>query len=159
DVFSESTLYADLRLRTELGDQEGLRRSHANTARVRLGLKTPEYHGVLSSIELEHTSALNHDRYNGAPGPHGDSLGRQSGVVIGDPESTSLNQLWIGHQSSIGRVVLGRQRFQLDEGRFIGSNLWRQNDQTFDAVSFDGEPVKNLQVFGAWVRRVNRVFG
>ena len=33
-------------------------------------------------------------------------------------------------------LIFGRQRIKLDDDRFIGNVGWRQNEQTFDALTF-----------------------
>lgn len=56
-------------------------------------------------------------------------------------------------------VRLGRQRLVLDDARFIGDVGWRQNMQTYDAVTLVRSlPAKAALTYG-YLARVNRVFG
>lgn len=72
----------------------------------------------------------------------GESLTRVGGSVndihpldeAGD--GTDLNQLWVRYaHEDYGSVKVGRQIFALGDHRFIGHVGWRQNIQTFDAVT------------------------
>ena len=47
----------------------------------------------------------------------------------------------------------------LDNHRFIGHVGWRQNRQTFDAVSVQNTSVENLNLFYGYVDNVVRIFG
>jgi hypothetical protein len=55
--------------------------------------------------------------------------------VVADPEGTEVNQVWVGYEKYDTNVKFGRQTFTLDNHRFIGNVIWRQNEQTYDAVS------------------------
>ena len=54
--------------------------------------------------------------------------------MVPDPENIELNCLQIAWQKNGNGIVLGRQRINLDDQRWVGSVGWRQNEQTFDAV-------------------------
>lgn len=54
---------------------------------------------------------------------------------------------------------MGRQPINLDNQRYIGDSIWRQNMQTFDAVALQGAPVGDLNFAYSFVWEVNRVFG
>ncbi|MDE0835997.1 MAG: hypothetical protein OSA84_06560 [Akkermansiaceae bacterium] len=56
-----------------------------------------------------------------------------------------------------GRV--GRQRIIYDNAAFIGNVGWRQNEQTFDAISISGKWIDSLAVNYAYIDQVNRIFG
>jgi hypothetical protein len=55
--------------------------------------------------------------------------------------------------------VLGRQRINLDNQRFIGSVAWRQNEQTFDGALTQLKPLDGLTLNYAYLDQVNTVFG
>lgn len=71
-----------------------------------------------------------------------------------DVPTTEVNQAWI----EANGLKLGRQVYTLDDHRFIGHVGWRQNIQSFDAVtgaySLDSETKLNLAYLNS-VRRVN----
>jgi hypothetical protein len=60
-----------------------------------------------------------------------------------------------GHAATL---KVGRQRIKRNNDAFIGNVGWRQNEQTFDAVSasYAGE---NFNLFYAYSNRVQRIFG
>lgn len=47
----------------------------------------------------------------------------------------------------------------LDNQRFVGSVAWRQNDQTFDAISLNIKPCKEFSLYYAYIDQVNTIFG
>lgn len=104
--------------------------------------------------EAEHTWILSHtDDYS--PFPAG------LRTTISDPDSFDLNrlQLTLGGKDNPGQVTVGRQMIAYDDQRFIGSVGWRQNDQTFDAASFQYRPYESLTFDYAYIDQVNRIFG
>jgi hypothetical protein len=54
---------------------------------------------------------------------------------------------------------LGRQRILLDNQRFVGGVGWRQNEQTYDAVSLTTTAAKNTTLFYSYIGQVRRIFG
>lgn len=148
----------DLRLRYEHGRVSGLDSSHAATARARVGLATPEWHGWSGFVEGEFTRALVDDYHGGAPGARPFD---PANTPIFDPETTELNQAWLQFRGTEGDVFrLGRQRIILDQAAFVGNVGWRQNEQTFDAVSFQsGGEGRPWTLHYSWIGQVNRIFG
>lgn len=71
-----------------------------------------------------------------------------------DVPTTELNQAWIDAQG----FKLGRQAYTLDDHRFIGDVGWRQNQQTFDALTaafeLDGQSKLSLGYLAS-IRRIN----
>ena len=95
-------------------------------------------------LEFEHVTALggvNH--YRNVPGPSANTFDRD---VITDPRATEVNQAWIHYKKGSMDIQAGRQRFTLDNHRFIGNVGWRQNEQTFDAVTLVNRSVDDLEV-------------
>jgi hypothetical protein len=149
------TPYADMRLRIELVDQDGLaKEATATTLRVRAGLKTAVWNGLSALVEGEAITALGRQRYNDTVN------GKTSYPVVADPEDMLLNQAWVRWQPDKAiDVTLGRQAVNIDNQRWIGSVGWRQNDQTLDAVRVTAKPAKGLALDYLHSWRVNRVFG
>jgi hypothetical protein len=76
------------------------------------------------------------DHYSSGPAFLDDTNGRTRFTTIADPTGHDVNQAWLRYRAPADTMVtLGRQRFTLDNHRFIGDVGWRQNEQTFDAVS------------------------
>ncbi len=144
----------DARARWEWADQKGLAVSHAHTARVRGGLLTGTFAGFQAFGEWEHTEAWNKGSYNASG-----IFGHTRKTVISDPESSELNRAWVSFSGEKFKIKGGRQRIILDDARHVGNVGWRQNEQTFDAVSLTASPLEAVKVFYAWVYNVNRIFG
>lgn len=146
----------DIRARYEFGDTDGLDPSHAFTIRERLGFKTAAFHGFSALIEGEFTQAIVDDYTSGdafadpvVPG----------NTVISDPESNELNQAYLQYAAFETAVKVGRQRIIYDNAAFIGNVGWRQNEQTFDAISISSTWFDDLTLNYAYSNRVNRIFG
>lgn len=157
EAFTKGKFNLNMRFRYEFVDQSNLPEdSNAATLRTRFGFTTAPVYGFQAMIEGENVVALNdYDNYNAAG-----SNGQPGRPVVADPETTEVNQAWLGYTyTNIVSAKLGRQRIVLDNQRFIGDVAWRQNDQTFDAVGLDVSPVKDLSLYYSYVWEVNRVFG
>jgi hypothetical protein len=120
----------DLRYRHETVDDGAFDRdAQADTLRLRLG-----YRWVFSPSwqvygEGEHTEALFGERYNST------ANGRTQYPVVADPEADQINQAWLRYGRGGFTATLGRQQVMLDNQRHFGNVGWRQNEQTFDALS------------------------
>jgi hypothetical protein len=80
-------------------------------------------------------------------------------TVISDPESNELNQAYLQYSAFDTTLKLGRQRIIYDNAAFIGNVGWRQNEQTFDALSLTSTIVDDLTFNYAYIERANRIFG
>ncbi len=146
----------DIRLRYEFADVDGFDPSHALTVRERLGLKTKEWFGFSALVEGEFTQAVIDDYHGGAPGVD-PSDPRNS--AIPDPKNEELNQAYLQYSGFDTTVKVGRQRIIYDNAAFIGNVGWRQNEQTYDAVSLMNTSVPGLTLNYAYIDQVNRIFG
>jgi len=115
------------RLRYENVDQPATN-ADAVTLRLRPGITASK--GPFSVlVEAEGTIAIVEDynsTTNGKGGVHS---------VVADPENIELNRAQIQYKSEAVTAILGRQRINIDDLRFVGSVGWRQNEQTFDAIT------------------------
>jgi hypothetical protein len=155
DALKAGKLSLNLRARWEHADQSNLEESDAVTLRTRLGYTTGAFNGFKLSAEFEDISALDADAYNQA----GLNPGGAGKTVIADPETTEVNQVWLGYTLDKTDVKVGRQRIVLDNQRFVGDVAWRQNMQTYDAVSLQDKTVEKLTLNYAYLWQINRVFG
>lgn len=147
--------YAEIRYRLELVDQEGIpENASASTVRVKVGTKTPEWHGLSALIEGEAIARLGPRHYNDTVN------GRTDYPVVADPSDILLNQAWVRFKpSKEAEAVVGRQTMNYDNQRWVGSVGWRQNDQTLDAVSAAVKPIAGVTVEYSYAWRMNRIFG
>ncbi len=124
----------DIRTRYEYREQDFFDASHALTTRARIGLLSRTWNGFSVFGEFEGLHALVDD-YNAGGGADPVNHGK---TEILDPENAELNRLWIQHTSPSGLTAkVGRQRIIRNNAAIVGNILWRQNEQTFDAVRLD----------------------
>lgn len=157
DAIAKGKFNLNARLRYEYVDQSNFADdSHAPTIRTRFGFTTAPLYGFQGMIEGENVTVLGPDSNFNAAG----SNGQGTRPPVADPETTELNQAWIGYSyTNKFAAKLGRQRIALDNHRFIGDVGWRQNMQTFDAASATYTPIKDLSFYYGYLWDVNRVFG
>ncbi len=158
-VISSGNVNLDTRLRYEHVDSTtaGIRPANALTFLSRLGYTTDSWNGLKAMVEFENITALGgDDNYRDAPGPGANLFNRE---VVADPEGTEVNQVWVGYEKYDTNVKFGRQTFTLDNHRFIGNVIWRQNEQTYDAVTLVNNSIEDLTASYAYLFNVNRIFG
>lgn len=152
-----------LRYRYEQVDDDLVprRTGEASTLRAALGWQSGAWRGFSLFGEMEHVAEVGIDRYKEGPGPVDPGSARFP--VIADPPGTELNQAYAQMVGPAGlRARIGRQDLTYRAAplhRHIGNVLWRQNWQTYDAVSVAAAPLKDLAMNYAYVTQVNRIFG
>ncbi len=152
----------NIRFRYEnVDDDTQQREANAHTARIALGYKTGSFHGFGFYGQLEHVQEFFGDDFS-YPGRI------QPGFpVVADPEGTEINQAYLSYAGkdnflSNTSIKIGRQQITYREApfhRFIGTILWRQNWQTFDAVSIVNQSLADITFSYAYVWNINRIFG
>lgn len=146
----------DFRLRYESVEQDNaVDDATALTLRSRIGYSTGDIAGVSAMIEFE-DSRIVANQNDFTVGPTGFNPGEYS--VIADPETTEVDQGYLQYKNNIATVKLGRQVLTLDNHRFVGHVGWRQDRQTFDALSVVLTPVEKLTVTYAYLDQRNRIF-
>ncbi|NJK33236.1 MAG: hypothetical protein HC927_13020 [Deltaproteobacteria bacterium] len=143
----------ETRLRNEYVDQDGLEDANALTFAARFGYEVEPVSRLSFLVEGEWIEQLTDnftDTVRIVPGR----------PVIADPEDIQLNRFQVRYAfDEKSAVTLGRQRIVYDDARFIGNVIFRQNEQTYDAVSLDWAATDNVRVRYAYLDRVNRIFG
>ncbi|PCI71573.1 MAG: hypothetical protein COB26_01125 [Piscirickettsiaceae bacterium] len=144
----------DARLRYEdVDDNSALKDSDALTLRVRLGYLTPNFSGFKAFAEVESTTPLGDRDYI-------DGRGHGTDSPIIDPDNNELNRAWLAYSGFDSTLIkLGRQRIVLDNSRFIGNVGWRQNEQTFDALTLVNNSVADTQIILSYVNDVKTIKG
>lgn len=143
----------DIRLRSEWVDDNLKKEASAITARTTLAYKTGDYQGFSGFIQFEDVTNFGHEHYNNNTGA---ATAKTAYAVIADPTLTQVNQVFV---EAYG-VKVGRQKIVLDNARFVGDVGWRQNDQTFDAITYSNKvllPSTTLNV--AYVNKVHNIVG
>ncbi len=154
-AFKGGTPDIDVRFRHEHVDQDGLARdADANTVRTRIGFVTDQSLMLSGRVEAERIDHLGSQRFNSTIN------GKAAFPVVADPDNTEINRLYLTLKGFADTVVKGgRQRINLDNARFIGSVPFRQNEQTFDALTLVNTSLPDTRLFYGYVWNVNRVFG
>lgn len=143
----------DFRLRFESVDQENaLKDASGLTLRTRLTHQTDEVNGFSALIEVEDTrSLLGVDDYN-------NTVGKNTNYsVIADPENTEIDQGFVKYARDGLSLKVGRQVIALDGQRFVGHVGWRQDRQTFDAVTIN-YAFNNIDLQYSYLNKRNRIF-
>ncbi|ENV63481.1 hypothetical protein F949_02326 [Acinetobacter junii NIPH 182] len=154
DFFSQTKLSLDTRLRYELVDQDNmLKNADAWTLRIRPAIQTGSWYGLSAFVQGEGTVEIN-DEFNSTR----NSQTQYS--TVPDAENLQLNQAYLKYVYNPNfDLTVGRQTINLDNQRFVGTVAWRQNDQTFDAVSLNYKPCKEFGLFYSYIDQVNTIFG
>ena len=160
DALAKGKFDLNVRLRLEYADENGVKSvtsaSYAPTVRTRFGYTTAPLYGFQAMVQSQNTSVIGSEgNYNEAG-----SNGKAYKPVIPDPPVTDLDQAWLGYAyTNIFNLKGGRQRLDLDNQRFISAVDWRQNLQTFDAVTAHVQPVDHLDLTYSYLWDVHRVYG
>lgn len=149
-----SSIKVNFRTRYEDVSWDGLEDSDALTLRSRLSYQSGAWNGFGLTAEMDDVTEIdNKVDYNYGNGTYTNT------AVIADPTGTEVNQAFISYTNFNNQIKYGRQRIILDNARFVGNVGWRQNEQTYDAVSFSNKSLRYTNIFYAYLQNVNRVFG
>jgi hypothetical protein len=137
------------RLRYEDVEQDGKKDADALTLRSTLSYKTGAFSGFSGFVEFEDVTDLgDDDSYNSTKN------GLTDYAVIADPEDTSVSQAYLQFSGSDTTAKLGRQKVTYRGApfhRFIGTVLWRQNHQVFDAFTLSNTSLKDTKLSYAYL--------
>lgn len=143
-----------LRTRVEAVDDKALPdEATATTFRARLGYESRVWNHLSALFEVDQLGVLGADNFNSTRN------GRADRPIIADPPATDLNQAALKISIAKDDLVIGRQRLNLDNQRFIGGSAWRQNEQTFDALTWRIRRLPSTTLTYSYIDNVNRVFG
>lgn len=136
----------DSRVRYEVFDLAGGPETEGISHRIRYGYLTKSYAGIQLMAEGETVYAWGH--------------GKDLHPADNAGDGTDLNQLWIAYEhEDAGMLKAGRQVYTLDDHRFIGHVGWRQNIQSFDAITGEAVLMKAIQLKAFFLDAVNSVTG
>lgn len=138
------------------GEKTGEKTADAWTTRSRLSYQSGAWNGFAFMAEMDNVSEMTNDHDYRTAG--NDPLNTDK-AVIADPVGTEVNQGFISYTTFNNQIKYGRQRLILDNSRFIGNVGWRQNEQTYDGVSWTNKAIRYTNFTYAYIKNVNRVFG
>lgn len=154
DAIDASVPLVNVRLRSETVGQDGFADdAQAVTLRDRVGFETGTAWGTALLAQANLMWALD-QRYNSSIN------GEKRYPVVPDPEDAALDRLQLRNTSlPETQLIIGRQRINLDDQRFVGSVDFRQNEQTFDSARIINRSLADVTVDLTYLDRVNRVYG
>ncbi len=154
-AFENGSAHISFRYRYENVEQDNsLKDANASTLKTRLNFSTQTYNDVQAFVEVDDVSVIGADSYNDT------HFHETNHSVVADPEGTDVNQVWLRFSGLEKNVVtVGRQRINFDNQRFIGGVGWRQNEQTYDALTLTNTAFSNVKARYVYMYNVNRIFG
>lgn len=154
DAISNGESNLSFRYRFENVDQDSfLKNANASSIKTRFNYKTKSYKGLNVYFEFDNVSYTGNEMFDNTRN------GENTYPVVADPNGSDLNQLYFGYNAKDLAIKFGRQRINFDNQRFVGGVGWRQNEQTYDALSASYTGVSDLKISYAYVTKVLSVFG
>ena len=155
EAISSGTAQLNFRYRLETVDQNRLPKdATASTLRTRLNYKTAPYKGINLFLEMDDVTYLGSTKFANL---RNDKLGVYP--VVADPKGTDINQFYFDFKGENALFRFGRQRMNLDNQRFVGGVVWRQNEQTFDSATIIFNGITNSVATYSYMDKVSRIFG
>jgi len=130
DAVKDGKASIQIRPRVEFVDDDGMAAADpakAFTVRTVLGYKTAPISGITAYVEAEDIRALGDDYHIRVVQP------KPQYAEVVDPERTAVNQAYLAGYG----LKIGKQKVNYNNARFIGDVAWRQDDQTFTAISYE----------------------
>lgn len=133
--------------------------ARASTLRTSISYRPRPFHGFGGFVELENISVPGKNTFNNKGAGHL-SNGVTDRPVVADVKLTELNQVYFD-LTAIPETAIqaGRKEVILDNHRFLGNVGWRQNHQSFDAVSVVNRTIPRTTILYAHLFKVHRIFG
>lgn len=155
DAVQKGKAKLDFRMRYEDARQKSIpeQGAQALTLRSRVSYETQRYNLFSAFLQFDDISAFPDDEnYNSG------SNGQLDDVLIADPERTGITQAWLAYDIANTLLRYGRQSYTLDDGRIIGQESWRQNEQVFTGLSLQNESLNYLRFKLAKFNRVEQAY-
>jgi hypothetical protein len=153
-------------------------KAHLLSTRIQAGYTTARWRGFYLRGEGEWATRIGSDNNFDAagdlrfpPGPAGSRIA-DGNALIPDSNFLEINEAFIGWQSATGgcpnapgpcngttSVKLGRQSIIYDNHRWVGDIVWRNNNQSYDALRIDNSSIKNVNLSYSNIKKAKRTFG
>ena len=154
EMLSEGDTSLSFRYRYELVDQDGVAEdANASTLKSRLTYKSASYEGYTALMEVDNVTVIGAENYRT---PTNGNVGYP---IVADPDGTDFNQAYLTYKSADYSASLGRQRILHGGQRFVGGVGFRQNEQTYDALSLSFKALDPVSVDYSYIWNINRIFG
>ena len=153
DYLAETRTEVSIRGHFEDVNDSSLPNADGATLRTRIKFETAEARFTQLTLELENTTTLTSKDFSNGVRDRGTT-------VIADPDTTEINQALLRFTGVPRTIIqLGRQTISLDNERFVGTVDFRQNQQTYDALSILTKPASDWSVYYAHIEAVNTFLG
>ena len=160
EALKEGEATLSLRYRFETVDQDPLaKQAYASTLRTTLGYRSGAFRGFSLFLEAENVTAVFDDDGYANAGAGSLRNGVTDRPVVADPEVTEINQAYLRYARGKTTVTAGRQALNLGDQRFVGTVGWRQNHQSFDALTITTAVIPKTTLSYTFVDNTNRIFG
>ncbi|MEA5444307.1 hypothetical protein VCB98_00550 [Gammaproteobacteria bacterium AB-CW1] len=152
----EGASFADVRYRLEVVDEDGFSdNAEASTFRLRVRGTTPRVGGFDAGLAFQTLQIVGEPRFE-------DTTDRPGNFpTVRDPKDTAVSEGWgrfVSREDTF-EVKLGRQAIRHDNERFIGSDSFRQLEQTFNAFGLRIGTGERARFLGQYIDRINTVLG
>ncbi len=148
EALEKGEAHLNFRLRYE-DVSKGNQGAQALTLRSRFGFETLPYELFTAFVEFDDVRAIpDDDNFNSGTNNQFDD------VFVEDPEGTELNQAWLAYDIANTLFKFGRQTISLNNERLLGGDAWRQNEQTFSALSIQNEILNYTRIEFAQLNEV-----
>ncbi|KAF0191213.1 MAG: hypothetical protein FD165_1983 [Gammaproteobacteria bacterium] len=154
-AITDGKVAIDLRYRYEYADDDAVSKdANASTLRTRFGYTTAAFYDFTAALEFEDITVVGTELYNSTLN------GKTSYTVVQDPPLTEVNRALIQYDGLADNVFRGgRQRITLSNQRFVGNESWRQNEQTYDALSVVNTMLVDTELTYAFLTHVQTPTG
>jgi len=154
NMFTNGEFDVNFRYRYEFVDSDtALKNANASTLRTRLVFKTAKWNDFDVTINMDDVRPIVGHNFNDTRN------GKTQYSVVADPKGTDLNIAALTYSGLKNTTIIGgRQRIIRGNARFIGNVGWRQNEQTYDALSANYKG-SNFTANYAYIDQVKRIFG
>ncbi len=152
EAFTNGKTNVSFRLRYEDVNDDAAEDAEALTLKSRITFTTDSYKGFSALLEVDDVTELDNVTYT-------DGVTNRGTTAIVDPEDTDVNQAYLAYTTGATTVKVGRQRILLDNQRFVGGVGFRQNEQTYDALSITNTSLPDTTLFYSYISSVNGITG
>jgi len=160
EAMKEGETNLSFRYRFETVDQDPLtKEAYASTLRTTLNYRTGVFRGFSLFLEAENVAAVIDDDSYANAGAGSLNNGVTGRPVVADPEITEINQAYLRYTSGKTTLTAGRQALNIGDQRFVGTVGWRQNHQSFDALTVSTGRIPKTALSYSFVDNTNRIFG
>ncbi|MFC3121738.1 hypothetical protein [Agaribacter flavus] len=143
----------DLGVRPRLAYIDGSQDAKSASMLFRIRANSEWTEAFSSTIEIDYVVLGLQDEFS-------NGVNFNNNPVIPDVEGIDVNQLYFTYSiNNVSNVVIGREVINLGNERFVGSNSFWQNEQSFDTAGIDYEFASASSFVYRYVSNANRITG